>query len=657
MNQLIKKIIPTLLVLVLMLPILASANAKDDITGHHHEKELRLIIDKKIMNGYGNGIYKPDGQVTRGQFAVIMTRALNLEVPHEGVVFSDVTEETGVVEGVLAAAGANLITGYPDGTFKPTAKISRQHMAVIVKRALDHMAMEDKTTPLTFTDNNKILEEYHSAISNTVNYKIFNGSKMQDGVYFRPLDNATRGDAAAVISRFLTAVGKVEEEIPPVEPEIPDVPEIPVLTYDTASIQENGSTIVSKSYKTYEQALAALKSGDVIQYGDSIIKMPGGIVVTKPTLASSLTHIYPTKSLTNVETYVTTDIELEYVSSTDTYVEIAIAGKKGFIKHENSNLKPWKAVKERSYYSVSKDVLTHHIYLNSTGKYVSYQAGKAPSTMKAGERYYSWDGINFKSANGVNIGAHYQYFQYLPARSASQYTAEEIDAYTIKLLETLKKDNPNNEIYTDAVEKSKLVGLGSYLKKVEEEKNVNAMLILALAQHESAYGLSANSQEFNNLFGLKIYDDRPASDHFVSVEENIDELLKSYFNKNYIPPNAPHANGAVFGNKAMGFNVKYASDPYWGAKAAGHMYRMDKMMGGRELSNPYKVGLTTEALNVRFAPNTDIQRAFRYDKTGLPVLILESAEISPWLKIASDSLEYSELFVHGDYVREIPTVK
>ena len=103
-------------------------------------------------------------------------------------------------------------------------------------------------------------------------------------------------------------------------------------------------------------------------------------------------------------------------------------------------------------------------------------------------------------------------------------------------------------------------------------------------------------------------------------------LLTAFWNKNYIPPNAAYANGAVFGNKAMGFNVQYASDPYWGAKAAGHLYRMDKMMGGKDLANPYTVGLTTEALNVREGAGTRIiQVAYRYNKTGMPVIIVGPA--------------------------------
>lgn len=652
------------LLFIALAPIATSAQKTDDITGHHHEVELREMIKKEIMGGYGNGNYKPNGQITRGQFAAIITRALHLQAPHEGVTFADVTEKSGVMDEVIAAAGATIITGYPDGTFKPSANISRQHMAVIIKRALDYMDMEDKESKLDFTDTSLILKDYHAAVSNTVNYKIFAGSKINGGVYFRPSDNATRGDAAAVMSRFLSAVEK-DEVVPPVHKPAPPVdkptpPPVakPEPTFNTESIQADGSTKIIAKHKSYDAAQATLKNEQVITYGDSIIKMPGGIVISKPTVASSLTNIYTKQDLRTAETYVSADTELEYVGSTDKYVEIKVAGKKGFIKHENAILKPWKAVKERSYYTVSNGSLHHHIYSNTTGKYaVVNEAGKAPSFMKAGEKYYSWNGITFTRTNGSVAGTGYQYFQYLPARSTTNYTAEEIDAYIVKNLLNLEKMNPNNKTYKDASMRSKLLGLGSYLKQMEKEYKVNAMLILALAQHESAYGLSVRALDYNNLFGIRVFDDNPDDLHFKTVEDSIDTLMTDYFNKNYIPPNAAFANGAVFGNKAMGFNMKYASDPYWGEKAAGHWYRADKMMGGKDAAKAYRVGLTTEALNVRTGPGTSNKAVYRYNKGLTPVIIVGEVKPSPWIKVISDAMNYDELYVSGDFVKEIPMVK
>lgn len=277
--------------------------------------------------------------------------------------------------------------------------------------------------------------------------------------------------------------------------------------------------------------------------------------------------------------------------------------------------------------------------------------------MVDGERYYSWDGIHFTDRNGSHVGTGYQYFQFLPARSKTHYTAEEIDTYIMHTLQSLETDYPNNPTYKNASTKSKLIGLGTLLKEIEEKEKINALHILALAQNESTYGLSHIAQQSNNLFGLNVHDDRPVSDYFETVEDNILELVNNYLNKNYIPPNGGYAYGAIFGNKAVGFNVKYAADPYWGAKAAGHMYRIDKMMGGKDLANPSTIGLTTEALNVRTGPGTDNERIFRYMKTGMPVIIVEPVDASPWLKIVSDAIEHDELFVHGDYVKELPIVK
>ena len=52
--------------------------AEDDITGIALEQEMRDLIQRGIMEGYGEGEYRPGEDVTRGQFAALMTRALEL---------------------------------------------------------------------------------------------------------------------------------------------------------------------------------------------------------------------------------------------------------------------------------------------------------------------------------------------------------------------------------------------------------------------------------------------------------------------------------------------------------------------------------------------------------------------------------------------------
>lgn len=653
MNMLQRTIL-TLVVLVLMISTQGNmAKASDDVTGHWHEAALREMIDKGYMIGYGNGIYNPQGSVTRGQFAVILSRALNLPLPEEGIGFSDVTEETGVMDEVLSAAGAGIITGYKDGTFKPSEKISRLHMAVMVKRALNYLFIEDIATEITYNDKNLIIADYHNAISNTVNYEIFKGSPIEGGLYFRPFDHATRGDAAAITSRLL----KVVEE------HSPSVPEpTPELTFDVATVSATNEIRVVKKYATYEEASRNVLSNQVVTYGNSILKMTDGLVVTVPTIDSSITILYDNPEFKGYGiTYVPADTELEYVNSTDEYVVVKIAGVQGYIKHEHSQLKPQQTLTGRSYYQVKNGLLSHWIYSNTKGTYSTYSIGKAPSFLVENQKYFSWDGIHFETINGTSIGESYSYFQFLPARSVSKYTAEEIDAYIDAKLLNLEASYPNDKTYNQASTKSKLRGLGTYLKDLEAEKKINALFILALAQHESSYGLSVYALEHNNLFGSNVTDDNPTDFSFDSIEENIDAFVKE-LTTDYLTPNGGYANGGVFGNKAIGANVKYASDPYWGAKAGGHWYRIDQEMGGKELSSPYTIGLTNIAgLNVRTSPLVSIDnRAYRYLKGNLPVIVTGQLPMTngyEWYTVKSDHVLYDDLYIAKEYIDILPISK
>ena len=63
-----------------------------------------------------------------------------------------------------------------------------------------------------------------------------------------------------------------------------------------------------------------------------------------------------------------------------------------------------------------------------------------------------------------------------------------------------------------------------------------------------------------------------------------------YLSNAYMNPSQFQFHGGFFGNKAGGMNVSYASDPYWGEKAAQYFYEMDHAMGDRD-HNRYALGI------------------------------------------------------------------
>jgi len=416
----------------------------------------------------------------------------------------------------------------------------------------------------------------------------------------------------------------------------------------------NGTLVGNQEFTTFDAAEKAITNNtQVIVQNNKIMKMTSGYVVTN-------NYVVLNSETIKDQIGVAGDTEMEYLSSDATQVKVRLAGQVGYLKHADVTLIPFSMSKGRSYYSNENGEIKHTLYDYKTNKYSSsYVFGKAPSFMKSGEKYYSWDGINFTNGNGSSKGEAYNYYQFLPARAKTQYTAEELDTYIMNKLAEV--ESTGITLYKDATTKSKLIGLGQTLKEVEENSQINALLILSLAQHESAYGMSEKAQKLNNLFGLYEYDTNPLNKKFESIAANISELVEKFLQPNYITPGGSpgrnYANGAVVGSKAVGFNVKYASDPFWGAKIAGHYYRAEKALGFKDAKNPYIVGITTTTgLNVRTDASTSNSPLFTYARSGMPVIITSSAT-NGWYEVLSDKLHSGTAFISKDYVQVINTVK
>lgn len=622
--------------LVFSLSFTNNAKAADDVTGNYHEKALRYLIQKGALTPDANGKYYPNERVTRAQFASFLSKVTNLPKAEDNIDFSDVPKSNKYYQDIQNAAAAGIITGYENGTFKPNAPITRQHMAVMLERTMKHLNIPTSSTKtLTFKDKHLIYDEYYAAISTGVENGIIKGSTKADGVYFEPLKDTPVSQSATFIHRMMEVAG--------------DPVALNMGPYELKDIRNGQLVALGSSSYTYDDVRKKVsRDSHVITKNDNIVYMKnnsGFAVANGYTVLRSQTI--------NDQIPVSSGSEMQFIESEGERVKVNLAGQIGYVDVNNVSLIPFSLSKGRHYYE-NKNGEIHHVLINhKTGKSIaSYTYGKAPSAMKSGVKYYSWDGIYF---NGSDSFTYYNYYQFLPVHSKTQYTAEEMNKYIDYALKEREKQNGR---YAGASQKSKLIGLGEELKVIEEEFGVNAMMILALAFHESDFGMSEYAQEYNNLFGLYVYDTDPLKVKFESPAASIRELMENFWWKNYIPANAPYAHGPVFGNKRIGFNVKYASDPYWGAKAAGHYYRADKYLGFKDANNAYRVGLTNiNGLNVRTVATTyNNTPIYRYNRTSIPVIIT-SSNIKDWYEIIPDSKNHSVAYVHKAYVNELNTTK
>ena len=104
-----------------------------------YAKPVNTLASLGILSGVGNGRFDPDRSITRAEFTVIAMKFANTS--GGGVnIFSDVNEDDWFYSAVVDSTQYGWINGYPDGTFRPEATISRAEVTVIVNHMLGRAA-------------------------------------------------------------------------------------------------------------------------------------------------------------------------------------------------------------------------------------------------------------------------------------------------------------------------------------------------------------------------------------------------------------------------------------------------------------------------------------------------------------------------------------
>ena len=162
-------------------------------TTHWAFEAVSYLADNFILNGYLDGTFKPESNITRAEFAKIIVSATESLEGDATSSFSDVSADHWSYSYISTAYKRGYITGYPDGTFKPEAKITRADICTIVNRVLKAKAGENS---ITFTDADSIPEYAKEAVYALASKGILNG--YEDGT-FLPTANATRAQTAKII--------------------------------------------------------------------------------------------------------------------------------------------------------------------------------------------------------------------------------------------------------------------------------------------------------------------------------------------------------------------------------------------------------------------------------------------------------------------------
>ena len=240
----------------------------------------------------------------------------------------------------------------------------------------------------------------------------------------------------------------------------------------------------------------------------------------------------------------------------------------------------------------------------------------------------------------MNKDPYYNYYQYIPHRTTSYLNNSIYNAY-------LDQYGVSDE--------SALYNQADLFFKVQNKYSINATMMYALALNESGLGLSQYALEYHNLFGHAAIDENPDNaNQYSSLAECVKQHAYNFLQQGYLNPNDSRYHGSWFGNKASGINVNYASDPYWGEKAASFYYHLDE--GGIDQEkNPIKTIQLSKDLKV-YAPNKkDV--LYTYKKGNIVSIHILKNEIG-YYKISSEApVKDNDLNVNSKYKNSYVYIK
>jgi len=172
-----------------------------DMAGHWAEEAVRQAAADGIVTGYPDGTFRPEHPITRAEFTVMLARALHLEGTGTPLAFTD-RDRIGswAAQAIGLAVQAGIVRGYEDGSFRPDEPITRAETALMIANALKLQIGEDGSTG--FADDEAIPSWAKVAVKALRDLGIVSGRGNNE---FSPNDMATRAEAVVMLLRMLEA--------------------------------------------------------------------------------------------------------------------------------------------------------------------------------------------------------------------------------------------------------------------------------------------------------------------------------------------------------------------------------------------------------------------------------------------------------------------
>ena len=177
----------------------------DVAKGSWYYEGVRYAYENGLMSGTGEGTFSPDLPTSRGMLVTILYRLAGSPAAGSAS-FTDVAKGQWYADGVAWASANGVVSGYPDGSFRPNDTITREQMATILYQyARIQGKLDDSRADLSiFSDLDSLSAYAKEPMSWAVAQGLFSGVSADT---LAPGGSTTRAQAAVILTAFSKAQG------------------------------------------------------------------------------------------------------------------------------------------------------------------------------------------------------------------------------------------------------------------------------------------------------------------------------------------------------------------------------------------------------------------------------------------------------------------
>lgn len=163
---------------------------------------VKYVSENKIIKGTTNYTYNPNGKLTRGQLATILWRMAGMPYAKNGKNFPDVKSSDYYYEAVKWASANKVVNGYSNGTFGANNDITREQLAVMLQNYARYKkkSVTKKADISKYKDVSGVSSYAKDAVAWAIKNRIISGK--ENGTRIAPQGKATRAEVAAMIESY-----------------------------------------------------------------------------------------------------------------------------------------------------------------------------------------------------------------------------------------------------------------------------------------------------------------------------------------------------------------------------------------------------------------------------------------------------------------------